>query len=915
MESPSRRKFLQWAGLSASGLVIPGQAWALSKFVNVDDPLKDYPYREWEDLYRKEWVWDKIGYSSHCHNCVGNCAFTIFVKDGVVLREEQLGTYPRFNDRVPDMNPRGCQKGAVHSDAMYSGDRIRFPMKRTGERGAGKWQRLSWDQALTEIADKVIDIYLAHGPAGLLASAGTGALSDVRWAAPFRFMALTGAASKEDASVVGDIPTGLRLAYGRSWLESSTTDRLFDADYILLSACNPNVTRMPDAHFIWEAKYRGCRVVTTAPDYNPSSIHADLWLPVKQGSDPFLMMSLVHVIIKEKLVAWDFVREQTDLTLLVRRDNRRLLRQSDVEAGGHDDVFYLWDRRTGRAVAAPGTGGSAVKSIALGGLDPALDGTYEVNGIAVRPAYEGVRDEAMKFSPESTAATTGIAPELVYQEARTIARARQVVISSGLAIPKYSNGVLTLWSQALLMSLTGHGGPTGDIQYIGAGWLRPAWLGLCFPKPPRIEAGGIAEWLLGGYEIEARAHYDQAKLKERTGYDVDDLQTMMKESIDKGWMPYWGPHRGMIVWGDNFLRRNKALRQYRERVLAQVSELYVNINTRMNTSALWADYVLPAASHYEAWDTRTFGFHRFINVFTAPAAPVGEAKPDWDITVALCEKIQARARARGVGKIDDPAFGVTRDLDTLYDDFTQGGKLKTAYDATNWLVNNSPELGGRTLKEGAETGYFVIDKNALGEHYTVAKDEIPVPFGKQVLEKKPYPTLSGRITFYIDHEWFLKLGTEVPTARHHAGRDCTAYPLGLYSPHTRWGIHSNWRSNKYMVRLQRGEPHICINPRLAAARGIIDGSRVRIFNGIGEFFAQAKFHPSAPTDAIMMEHAWEPYQFEGGQGLNHVSAPMLQPLEMVGNWGHLKFEFFDWSPNQLAHTTGVDIEPAERQGR
>lgn len=909
MDNAGRRAFLQWAGLSASGALVAGPSWAFTRLVPVGDPLADYPYRRWEDLYRDEWTWDEVGYSAHCNNCVGSCAFKVFVKDGIALREEQLAAYPRFSDRLPDFNPRGCQKGAVHSDAMYSDDRIRFPMKRVGARGEGRWQRISWEQALTEIADKVIDIFQAHGPAGLLAAAGTGLLSDVRWAAPLRFIALTGAASKEDASMVGDIPTGLRLAYGRSWLESSTTDRLFDADYLLLSACNPNATRMPDAHFIWEARYRGCRVVTTAPDYNPSSIHADLWLPVKQGSDPFLMMSLVHVIITEGLVAWDFVREQTDLTLLVRRDNRRLLRQSDLEAGGSDEVFYLWDRRSNRAVAAPGSKGSAERTIALGDLDPALLGTFTVNGIAVRPAFEGVRDEALKFAPESTAATTGIGPEVVRQEARAIAAARQFVISSGLSIPKYSNGVLTLWAQALLMALTGHGGPTGDIQYIGAGWNRPGWIGLAFPKPPRIEAGGIAEWLLGGYEQEARTYYDQAKLKERTGYDVDDLQTMMKESLDKGWMPYFGPHRGMIVWGDNFLRRNKALKQYRERVLAQVSELYVNINTRMNSSALWADYVLPAASHYEAWDTRSFGFHRFVNVFTAPAAPIGEARPDWDITAGLCAKIQDRARARGVSKIDDPAFGVTRDLDTLHDDFTIGGKLRTAYDATAWLVANSPELANQSLADGAGSGFFTMNKDALGPHYTVTDDQLPVPFGKQVLEKAPYPTLSGRITFHIDHEWFIRLGTEVPTARHHAGRDCSAYPLGLYSPHTRWGIHSNWRSNRYMLRLQRGEPNIYINPGLARARGISDGGRVRVFNSIGEFHAQAKYYPSAPNDVLMMEHAWEPYQFQGGRGLNDVSAPMLQPLEMVGGWGHLQFEFFDWSPNQLAHTTGVDVEP------
>jgi len=910
MHDPDRRTLLKWAGVSSVAVLGGWPNWALSRLVPVDDPLQDYPYRVWEDLYRDEWRWDAVGYAAHCSNCAGNCAFKVFVKDGIVLREEQLAQYPRSNNRVPDFNPRGCQKGAVHSHAMYDADRLRFPLKRTGERGAGQWQRITWDQALTEIADRIIDLVSEHGPQALMATQGTGLQADLRGIAPLRFASLLGAVHKDFTSAVGDIPTGVRLPYGRSWRAGGTSDRLFDADYILLSGCNPNATRIADAHFIWEAKYNGGRVVVTAPDYNPSSIHADLWLPVKQGSDPFLMMSLVNVILAENLVDREFVREQTDLPLLVRTDNERLLRQSDLQANGRDDVFYLWDLARGEAVAAPGCTGSGNRSIALGGIEPALEGRYQVGGLTVRPAFESVCEEAARYTPQATASITGVHPQIVRQEARAFARAKTAIIVGGLAIPKYSNGLLTLWSQVLLLSLTGHGGPNGDILHIGVGWKRPRVDELAVPKPPRIEAGGTGEWFQGDYSQEARTHYREDVLRQHTGFGIAELQDMISESVENGWMPHWGEPRGMIVWGDNVFRRNKSAHRYRERVLAKVRDLYVNINTRMDSSALWADYVLPAASHYEAWETRSFGYHRFINLFTAPASPVGEAKPDWDIAVLLCAKIQERAQARGVGAIDDPAFGVSRDLHTIHEDFTIGGKLATAHDAAKWLVENSPELDGQSFEEGANRGFFVMNESAVSGDYLMSDDNLPIPFGAQVIAKQPYPTLSGRITFYIDHDWFLRLRMQVPTARRHAGHACSRYPLGLYSPHTRWGIHSNWRANKYMMRLQRGEPHIYINPALAAARGIEDGGRVRVFNDLGEFHAQAKFYPSAPPDAIMMEHAWEPYQFEDGGCLNNVTAPILQPLELVGNWGHLKFEFFDWNPNQLAHTTGIDIERA-----
>lgn len=910
MTAVSRRAFLRWAGIGASGLLISERSWPLDKLAPASDPLAAHPYRSWEDIYRNEWQWDRVGISAHCSNCAGNCAWRVYVKDGIVMREEQLAEYPRVNERLPDFNPRGCQKGAVHSSAMYDGDRLRFPLKRVGARGQGKWQRISWEQALREIAAKALDLYAAHGPGALLATAGSGIQADIRQAATLRFAALTGDVHRDITTCTGDVPTGMRLAYGRSWQISGTTDRLFDADYMLLAGCNPNVTRMPDAHFIWEAKYNGCRIVIVTPDYNPSAIHADLWLPIRQGSDPFFMMSLAHVIIEEGLVNEAFVREQTDLPLLVRLDNGRLLRERDLDRSGRDDVFYLWDRNSGRAVAAPGSTGSPVRSIALEGIEPALEGRYEVAGIAVRPAFEAVREEAAKFPPEKTAKHTGIHPEVVRAEARSIAAARMAVIVGGFSLPKYTNGILTLWSQALIMALTGHGGPTGEIQYMGVHWQRPALAALCFPKPIRIETG-MGEWLEGEQHREAQRHYRQDELRRRIGYDVAELQAMIGECLEKKWMPHWGRPRGMIVWADNLFRRNKSVDRYRERLLAQTADLYVNVNYRMDSSARWADYVLPAASHYEAWETRQFPFHRYLSVSSAPAAPLGEAKPDWDIVALLCREIQEQARRRRLPPMADPAFDTTRDLTRLYDDFTMNGRLRTAYDATRWLIEHSPELGGVSIEEAAARGFVVMNDKAIGPNHSQGEDRVPIAWGPQVVEKKPYPTLSGRITFYIDHEWFLRLGVPVPTARHPAGRDCSRYPLGLYSPHTRWGIHSNWRSNKYMTRLQRGEPHVYINPRLARARGIRDGDRVRVFNDLGEFFAMAKLYPSGAEDCLMIEHAWEPYQFRDGKCINSVSAPMLQPLEMVGNWGHLRFEYFDFNPNQMAHASGVDIEKVD----
>jgi nitrate reductase alpha subunit len=84
-------------------------------------------YRAIADIYRQRWRWDKVVKGTHILNCwyQRNCCFNLYVKDGLVLREEQSGEYPRTNPFVPDFNPRGCQSGACYSVQVYHPARIK----------------------------------------------------------------------------------------------------------------------------------------------------------------------------------------------------------------------------------------------------------------------------------------------------------------------------------------------------------------------------------------------------------------------------------------------------------------------------------------------------------------------------------------------------------------------------------------------------------------------------------------------------------------------------------------------------------------------------------------------------------------------------------------------------------------------
>ena len=105
----NRREFIQASALGGVALGLPTEL--LAKVVQVEDPLRSYPDRSWEDSYRKMWSWDAEGFAFHCSNCQGNCAWTVYARDGVVIREEQIARYPQIHPEIPDANPRGCNKG------------------------------------------------------------------------------------------------------------------------------------------------------------------------------------------------------------------------------------------------------------------------------------------------------------------------------------------------------------------------------------------------------------------------------------------------------------------------------------------------------------------------------------------------------------------------------------------------------------------------------------------------------------------------------------------------------------------------------------------------------------------------------------------------------------------------------------
>ncbi|WP_029134803.1 chlorate reductase subunit alpha [Sedimenticola selenatireducens] len=905
-----RRKFLQMSGTALATLAVPPSVLAFSKIQPVDDPLKSYPYRGWEDLYRKEWTWDSTGFITHSIGCVAGCAWKVYVKNGIPMRDEQVSEYPQLPG-LPDMNPRGCQKGAVYCSWSKQPDHLKWPLKRVGERGSRKWKRISWDEAFTEIADKIIDTTLKQGPGNIVIPKRP--FSVVGNTAYTRMANLLGAIKPDVSSMTGDLYPGMQTVRNPA-RTVSTFDDWFTSDLILMWHKNPIVTRIPDAHFLTEARYNGARLVNISADYNPSSVHSDLFVPVASGTDSHLAAAIVNELIAGKHYKADYLKEQTDLPFLVRTDNGKFLRESDFNKDGSDEVFYVWDNKSGKAVLAPGSMGSKEKTLQLGAIDPALEGTFKANGVEVTTVFERLKTEIAPFTPEATQKTTGVHPSVVRKLAGWIAESKAMRILDGYNNQKHFDGFQCGRLKILILTLIGHHGTTGSIDTTYEGWKLEgkSALGKVEGRKGRSVSMVLAQWVWGEQYKRSKAYYDDAQLKEQIGFGVDDMEAMRKESEAKGWMPNWQSIKNPTVYingGINTFATSNGYQHLRDNFLKRC-ELFVVVDLRMLSAAMYADIVLPAAENTEMLDIRETSVTRFIHLFGRPVQPMYERKTDWQIMAGLAAKIQERARARGITRVEDPEIKAWIDFDKIGDEFTMNGAVASDEDALRFAMEKSKALGPGTYEEIMKKGFVAVGPSA-GKTGPVPKDKPYRPFTVNVTEKKPYKTLTGRLQFYVDHEWFQRFGTEVPKPQFGGGVvGPKKYPFVRNSPHTRWGIHSYYRNDPWMLRMQRGTPDVRMNPKAMAAKGIKDGDTVRIFNSSGEFFAMAKAWPALPENMVFSEHGWEQYMYKGMTHYNFVSAELINPLEMVGGYGHVKYKSGGFNPNRIFHETTVDVEKA-----
>ena len=417
-------------------------------------------YGDWRDVYRERWSWDRVVKSTHFVNCwyQSNCAWNVYVKDGMVWREEQVAQYPQVNPNLPDPNPRGCQKGGCYSERMYDATRLRYPLKRVGERGSGRWQRVSWDEALADIADAMLDTLEQDGSDRIVWELGPVYTVGAMAAAHQRLAVLLDSTNLDMNTEIGDGHRGAAETFGKIVFERSADD-YFYSDLILIWGGNPLYTQIPNAHYLTEARYHGAKIVCIAPDYSASSVHADLFVPVKAGCDAALALSVAHVLVEDGQIDRRFLCEQTDLPLLVREDTRRFLRAEDLAAGGRDDELFFHDTKRGLTAVDR-------RSLDLADADPRLEGSFDVtlkDGSEVKcsTVFSLLRARLAAYAPERAEAMCGTPAAVIRALAKLFAESRAASMVTTSNFSKYYHGNLIERCQALVFALSGHYGRKG----------------------------------------------------------------------------------------------------------------------------------------------------------------------------------------------------------------------------------------------------------------------------------------------------------------------------------------------------------------------------------------------------------------------------------------------------------------------
>lgn len=774
----------------------------------------------------EEGVKEKV-FSGVCRgNCMGGCPLDVIVRDDKVVRVQAADCPDQRYKRI-------CQKGMTHPQRIYSAERLLYPMKRIGERGSGEWERIGWEEAIGTITDKWKELRAQYGPGSIgwwCQSGSFGLLSGCHY-----FGAYTRLTSAlQTVSISGAIDMNYYTANGAVYgggLCSSSNEATDYANAKTLISWGSNLTeaQLHIWHFVADAIDNGCKLIVIDPSFTTIAAKADLFVPIRPGSDAILAMAMANIMIAEDLVDWDFVKKSSVGPFLVKEDGS-YLRMSDLGqavAGDMTDEILVWDEAANGATPASQA------------VNPLLEGAFEVAGFKVTPAFALLVERMAEWTPERASEMCEVPVEVMHQIVDLYTGNKPSSIFLGFGPDRYYNGHGAYTAIGAFAILSGNigkpGASAGVCQYGGA----PLDGAFCTSpiQADRIDTVGDGQ----------------------ASYTAGVLAHVLPEALETG-MYNGQPFNVKSIFVSNCNPLNYVVdRQQLIKVFDQM-ELIVCTDIRPTDTTWYADIVLPVAHWFEVDDfTCGTAFNTpFVVLQEKAVEPPAECKSDYEIYKLLAE---------GMG------------MPGVYAGFSPEEAMRYVLDtetAAMWGVSYDRLVKEKIIRWFPEEDYIYGANGAFGS----ATGRVAFYFEKLA------PSMQWGQEFDAELErlpHFVEPQEAWPTSEL-----AKKYPLTCYQEHTRWRVHSNFSEVPWLREFDP-EPTVKLNPIDAQARGIVSGDMVKVFNDRGHAVVKAIVSEGIKPGMCNMPKGWQADQYVSGH-YQDLSSRGLNPYVANSQFSDLQVE-------------------------